>query len=88
MAMSENSKKVISYLQDLGDKNVTAPDVAGALGLSTQAVNGIFTSAIQRKKYGERIPVEIELEDGTHKQVKLLKLTEAGRSLNVNDPEL
>ena len=47
-------------------------------------VDGIFTSAIQRKGFGVRVPAEVELEDGTHKAVKFLKLTAAGRELDVN----
>lgn len=85
MAMKENTKKVITYLQGL-DKNVdvTAADVADALGLEKRSVDGIFTSAIQRKNYGTRVAAEIELEDGTHKAVKFLHLTEAGYALDVN----
>lgn len=88
-AMKENTKKVITYLQGLdANENVTAADVADALGLEKRSVDGIFTSAVQRKQYGERVEAEIELEDGTHKKVKFLKLTEAGRALDVNaDPD-
>lgn len=83
--MKENTKTVITYLQGLAsDTNVTAADVADALGLEKQQVNGIFTSAIQRKGYGVRVAAEIELEDGTHKAVKFLKLTDTGRELDVN----
>jgi len=88
-AMKENTKKVITYLQGLNaNDNVTAADVAEALGLEKRSVDGIFTSAVQRKQYGERVEAEIELDDGTHKKVKFLKLTEAGRALDVNaDPD-
>jgi hypothetical protein len=88
-AMKENTKKVITYLQGLdANDNVTAADVADALGLEKRSVDGIFTSAVQRKQYGERVEAEIELEDGTHKKVKFLKLTDAGRALDVNaDPD-
>ena len=88
-AMKENTKKVITYLQGLNaNDNVTAQDVADALGLEKRSVDGIFTSAVQRKQLGERVEAEIELPDGTHKKVKFLKLTEAGRALDVNaDPD-
>ena len=36
---------------------------------------------------GVRIPAEIELEDGTHKAVKILKLTEAGMAFDPNAVE-
>ena len=80
MAMKENSKKVLNYLKEIAGENVTAADVAAALGLEKHSVDGIFTSAIQRKGLGVRTPAEIELEDGTHKQVKFLSLTPAGMS--------
>jgi hypothetical protein len=78
MAMKENSKNVLNYLKSIHGENVTSGDVAEALGLEKRQVDGIFTSAIQRKNLGIRVPAEIELEDGTHKAVKFLQLTEAG----------
>ena len=78
MAMKENSKKVLEYLKEVNGTAVTAADVAEALGLEKRQVDGIFTSAIQRKGLGVRTPAEIELEDGSHKQVKFLSLTPAG----------
>ena len=78
MAMSENSAKVLNYLKSVHGQNVTAADVAEALGLEKRQVDGIFTSAIQRKGLGVRVPAEIELEDGTHKAVKFLTLTTEG----------
>ena len=78
MAMKENSKKVLNYLKGINGQDVTAADVAEALGLEKRQVDGIFTSAIQRKGLGIRVPAEVELEDGTHKAVKFLQLTPAG----------
>lgn len=78
MAMKENSVKVLNYLKEINGANVTSGDVADALGLEKRQVDGIFTSAIQRKGYGIRVPAEVELDDGTHKAVKFLKLTDAG----------
>ena len=82
MAMKENSKKVLEYLKGINGQDVTAQDVADALGLEKRSVDGIFTSAIQRKGLGVRTPAEIELEDGTHKAVKFLSLTPAGMSFD------
>ena len=77
--MKENSKKVLNYLKAINgqDIGVTSGDVAEELGLTKRQVDGIFT-AIQRKGLGVRTPVEIELEDGTHKAVKFLSLTSEG----------
>lgn len=79
MAMKENSKKVLNYLKAINGQNidVTSGDVAEELGLTKRQVDGIFT-AIQRKGLGVRTPAEIELEDGTHKAVKFLSLTNEG----------
>ena len=87
MAMKENSKKVLNYLKEINGENVTAADVAATLGLEKRSVDGIFTSAIQRKGLGVRIPAEIELEDGTHKQVKFLTLTPAGMAFDSDATE-
>lgn len=82
MAMKENSKKVLEYLKKVNGQNVTSADVAEALGLEKRSVDGIFTSAIQRKGLGVRTPAEIELEDGTHKAIKFLSLTDEGMNFD------
>lgn len=87
MAMKENSKNVLNYLKGIDGANVTAADVADALGLEKRQVDGIFTSAIQRKGFGVRVPAEVELPDGTHKAVKFLKLTDAGMALDPDADE-
>ena len=89
MAMKENSKNVLNYLKGKNDAAVpvTSADVADALGLEKRQVDGIFTSAIQRKGLGVRVPAEVELEDGTHKQVKFLQLTDAGMAFDPDATE-
>lgn len=84
-AMKESTKKVIKYLQGLAkDQPVTAADVATALSMDKKSVDGVFTSAIQRKELGKRVEAEIENKDGTHSRVKFLVLNEAGRALDVD----
>lgn len=85
--MKENSKRILNYLKEINGENVTAADVAAALGLEKKSVDGSFTSAIQRKGLGVRVPAEIELEDGTHKQVKFLTLTPAGLAFDPDATE-
>lgn len=85
--MKENSKKVLNYLKSINGANVTAADVAEALGFEKRSVDGIFTSAIQRKGLGVRTPAEIELEDGSHKAVKFLSLTPAGMEFDPDQEE-
>ena len=65
----------------------TAADIAEATGLEVRSVNGIVTSAFQRKGLMERIPAEIQLEDGTHKAVKFISLTEEGKSFDPDAEE-
>ena len=79
VAVSEKSLAVLEYLKGIGDQNVTAADIAAALGMEKKSVDGIVTSGLIRNKgLAERIPAEIELEDGTHKTVKFIKATAAG----------
>jgi len=87
MAMKENSKRVLEYLKRVHGQNVTAADVAEALHIEKKSVEGSFTSAIQRKGLGVRVPAEIELEDGSHKQVKFLTLTDAGLNFDPDASE-
>lgn len=84
MAMSTNSKMVFEFLKENNSVDLTAADVAEALSLEKRQIDGIFTSAIQRKGYGVRVPGEIELEDGTHKAVKWLHLTDEGMALDLD----
>lgn len=77
-AMKENTRKVFDYLKNNSDKDLTAADVADILGLEKRQVDGIFTSALQRKGLGIREPAEIELADGSHQKVKYLRITEEG----------
>lgn len=79
VAVSEKSLAVLEYLKGIGDQNVTAADIAAALGMEKKSVDGIVTSGLIRNKgLAERIPAEIELEDGSHKTVKFIKATAAG----------
>lgn len=87
MAMKENSKNVLNYLKQINGADVTSADVADALGLEKRQVDGIFTSALQRKGFGVRVPAEVELDDGSHKQVKFLRLTDAGMAFDPDAEE-
>ena len=82
--LKENSLKVYNFVKENDGKDMTAADIAEGTGLEVRSVNGIVTSAFQRKGLMERIPAEIELEDGSHKAVKFVRLTEAGKSFDPN----
>ena len=85
--LKENSRKVFDYVKANDGKNMTAADIAEATGLKVRSVNGIVTSAFQKKGLMERTPAEIELEDGTHKAIKLISLTDAGRAFDPDAEE-
>lgn len=87
MALKPNSKLVYDYVKENDGVNMTAADIAKATGLEVRSVNGIVTSAFQKKGLMERVPAEIELEDGTHKAVKFIKLTDAGKSFDPDAEE-
>lgn len=77
-AMKPDTRRVLKYLQEHNDEDLTAADLAEILELEKRQVDGIFTSALQRKHLGMRVPAEVENPDGTHTPVKLLKLNEDG----------
>ena len=79
--VSEKSLTVLNYLKSIGDANVTAADIAEALGLEKKTVDGVITAGlIRNKNLVERVEAEMELDDGTHKPIKLIKLTDAGKA--------
>ena len=85
--ISENSKLVYDYVKANEAKGITAADIAEGTGLAVRSVNGIVTSAFQRKGLMQRTEKEIELEDGTHKTVKFISLTEDGENFDYNAVE-
>ena len=87
MALKENSRKVLDYVKANDGTNMTAADIAAGTGLEVKQVNGIVTSAFQKKGLMKRTPAEIQLEDGTHKAVKFISLTDEGRSFDPDAEE-
>ena len=79
MALKPNSKLVYDYVAEHEDENITAKDIAAALGMSDKQVNGIVTSAFQRK--GLMFRQEEAVLGGT---VKYIKLTDEGRAFDPN----
>lgn len=88
MALKENARLVYNFVMKHDGENFTANDIAEATGLGIKSVNGIVTSAFQRKGLMERVPAEIEVEDAEgnviHKAVKFIRGTEA---LKFFDPD-
>ncbi len=85
-AMKENTRKIFDYLKANDGQDMTAADVAEALGLEVRSVNGSFTS-FQKKGWGIREEAEIQLDNGTHQKVKFLRLTDAGRAVDPDAAE-
>ena len=83
-AVSEKALTVLNYLKSIGDANVTAADIADALGMEKKSVDGVVTSGLQRKGLSERVPAQIEVtdEEGNtkYKDVKFIRLTDAGQA--------
>lgn len=88
--MTENSKKVFECVKQaqIEGKPVFNEVVAEMTGLSKKGVDGAFTRSIQQTGLGRRVPTEIELADGSHKEVKMFELTEAGMAFNPDIDEL
>ena len=63
MALKENSRKIYDYVVAHEAENITAQDIADALGLGVRSVNGSVTSAFCRKGLMERVEAEIKLTD-------------------------
>ncbi len=98
MKLKENSLMVYNFVKEHEGEDITVKDIADATDLTPRQINGIITMAFQRHKEevdGEkvevplmrRVPAEVEQEDGTHKQIKLIQLTDAGRSIEIEDAE-
>jgi len=66
--------------------DVTAADIAAALGIEKKSVDGSVTSALQRKGLAVRTKAEVEVTDEagktTHKEVKFITLTDAGMAFD------
>ena len=82
MALTQNAKTILEFLQKHKDEDLTAQDVAESTGLNKKTVDGSFTLVFQKRGYGKRQQMEIELADGSHQTVKFLRLTEAGLKLD------
>ena len=84
--LSANAKVIMKRLQELGDADITVHDLSEDIGLPVNSITGTFNSFV-KKGLGERVIAEVELEDGSHKTVKFLKLTDAGQALDVDATE-
>ena len=82
MALKENSRIVYDWVVAHDGEDFTAKDIAAATGLTDKQVNGIVTSAFQRK--GLMAREEVAITGGT---VKYVRLTDEGRAFNPDSQE-
>ena len=75
MAMSDNSKALLQFLQENRDKKMTADEIAEATGIAKSSITGAFT-AFTRKGLGVREEAEVT---GT-KEVSFLTVTDEGKA--------
>lgn len=82
-AMKPQTRQIWDYIVENCDKDFTSADISEALNIPKKSIDGSVTS-FQKKGLVVREPAEMELADGTHKAVKLIRITDAGREF---DPE-
>ena len=85
--LKENSRKVYDYVLAHDGEQMTAADIAEGTALEPRQVNGIITSAFQRRGLMIRKPAELTMPDGTHKPIKLIELTAEGRAFDPDAPD-
>lgn len=74
--MKENTRTIWDYIVAHDGEDLTAADIAEALGMDKRSVNGSVTS-FQKKGYTVR--EEVAVTGGT---VKFIRLTDAGRAFD------
>lgn len=84
--LKEKSKAVFNYVVAHSDEDITAEDIAAAVGETARSVNGSLTG-LQRRDLISRVPAEVENEDGSHKAIKLIKITEKGKTFDPDAPD-
>lgn len=83
MKLTENSKKILTFLQGLKDTdNVTSANVAEALGIEDKrVVDGVFNSLVG-KELAFRDKAQVEVTEV--KTINFLRLTDAGKAIDLN----
>ena len=85
MAMKDNTKRILVFLQENAGEDMTHNDVAEALDLGPRQVIGSFNSFV-KKAWGYREEAVVDV-DGAKKTIKFLKLTDDGLAVNVAELE-
>lgn len=100
--VTAKSYKIYEYVKAHENEDITAADIAAGLGgepYNVKSVNAAITASFQNNKDEDKNPMplmkrveaeeEVQKEDGSivHKTIKLIKLTEAGRTCTVEVKE-
>ena len=78
-AMKENTKAIFMYLKEHNGEQITAQEIAEALGLSVKSVVGSVNSFVKKTWAVRSDEVKVEVMD---KPVKFISLTEAGLAVD------
>lgn len=78
-AMKENTKAIFMYLKDHNGEQITAKEIADALGLSVRSVVGSVNSFVKKEWAVRSDEVKVE---GMDKPVKFISLTDAGLAVD------
>lgn len=75
--ITENGKMVINYCKDMvGVEDLTASDIANALGIKVQSVNGSINNLVN-KGFAKRVTKLQKFSDGSTKEVKYIEVDES-----------
>ena len=78
-AMKENTKAIFMYLKEHNGEQITAQEIAEALGLSVKSVVGSVNSFVKKTWAVRSDEVKVE---GMDKPVKFISLTETGLAVD------
>lgn len=78
-AMKENTKAIFMYLKEHNGEQITAQEIAEALGLSVKSVVGSVNSFVKKQWAVRSDEVKVE---GMDKPVKFISLTETGLAVD------
>ncbi len=92
--MKDTSKNMLNYLKEHKGEDLTASDIATALGYEDKTVNGAVTSLAHRHFEGEGddkvlVPLVERIATGEKndkgREIKFVKITEAGMEFDTSE---
>ena len=79
--MKENTKAIFMYLKEHNGEQITAQEIADALGLGVKSVIGSVNSFVKKTWAVRSEPVKVEI-NGEKKDVKFISLTDEGLAVD------